>query len=102
MEAEEGDTEDNILRMEILDGLYEYERSSDELLRQVKKAQRELTRKASSRSWMASTSTRGHTMNFFARYKKHRGDLTRSASSGRRSWTASTCTRGHPINFFDR
>jgi hypothetical protein len=37
MVAEEGDTEDNILRMEILDGLYEYERSSDELLRQVKK-----------------------------------------------------------------
>jgi hypothetical protein len=32
--------------MEILDGLYEYERSSDELLRQVKKAQRELTRTA--------------------------------------------------------
>ncbi len=37
MVAEEGDTEDKILRMEILDGLYEYERSSDELLRQVKK-----------------------------------------------------------------
>jgi hypothetical protein len=37
MVAEEGDTDDNILRMEILDGLYEHERSSDELLRQVKK-----------------------------------------------------------------
>ena len=35
MVAEGGDTEDNILRMEILDGLYEYERSYDELLCQV-------------------------------------------------------------------
>ncbi len=59
MVAEGGDTEDNILRMEILDGLYEYERSSDELLRKVKT---ELTRTASSgkRFWMASTSKRGH------------------------------------------
>jgi hypothetical protein len=69
MVAEGGDTEDNILRMEILDGLYEYERSSDELLRQVKNTQRELTRIASSggSSWTASRSTRGHPMNFFAR-----------------------------------
>jgi hypothetical protein len=33
----EGANEVSILRREILDGLYEYERSSDKLLRQVKK-----------------------------------------------------------------
>jgi hypothetical protein len=37
-----------------------------------KKAQRELTRKVSSKSWTASTSTRGHPMNFLPG-KKHRG-----------------------------
>jgi hypothetical protein len=35
--GKKGVDEDSIFRSEILDGLFEYEKSSDELLRQVKK-----------------------------------------------------------------
>ncbi len=37
MPGKKGVDEDSIFRSEILDGLFEYEKSSDELLRQVKK-----------------------------------------------------------------
>jgi hypothetical protein len=83
-------------------GFFEYKRSSDELLCQVKKSTEGANEDIILRMEILDGpfEYKSSSDELLRQVKKTQRELTRTAFSGGRSWTASMSLRGYPMNFF--